>query len=455
MDGSDVRRYDLPYGAPAPAIVNPEAGVARLLARGDSHSYDMTVTVLDAPDHRLMRAGVILAHRLVDGVGEWYLSAPDWQPHLPAERVEAIGEDLPEHFSALITPFRRSAALGPVAGLECRRAEYIARSADGERIAVIRDERVTVTRAGLTTARYREVTITPTAAATSEQISWMDEAIVLAGGAQTVEFPSFVARLGAPATGASDLTRRRRGQANDTMEAYVQAVLSAHLRAITAADLAVRAGEASDLSGVFSSLRRVRRDLRGLYPVLEPTWLGAMLTDVDEVLAGDVTDAPHVALSETYLSFLDRLVQATRAPRLGDVARRQADEVMAAELKAALATFASRADALGEDSTDEAWEQTVASGANVAALAAVCRPLLGRKTRQLHRRVSKLVEDLEWCAETSTEEPTAEIEELSPVEAFHVGRLFERDVLVQSVARDDFLHDWRRASRKLSALAPK
>lgn len=452
MDGNDVRRYDLPYGAPAPAIVNPEAGIARLLARGDSHSYEMAVTIFDAPDHRLMRAGVILAHRLVDGVGEWYLSAPDWQPHLPAEAVEAVGEDLPEHFSSLITPFRRSAALGPVAGMECRRSEYLARDAAGARVALIRDERVTVTRSGLTTARYREVTVTPTEATTSEQLSWMDEAIVLAGGAQTVEFPSFVARLGAPATGMSDLTRRRRGQADDTMDAYVQAVLSAHLRAITAADLAVRSGDAGDLSGLFASLRRVRRDLRGLYSVLDSTWLGAMLTDVDEVLAGDVDGEPHLVLSETYLSFLDRLVQATRAPRLGDVARRRADEVMEAELRAALATFASRAEALTLDSGDQAWEQALASGENVVALAAVCRPLLGKVARQLHRRASRVVDELSWCAEAPTTEPTAEIEDMSPLEAFRFGRLFERDVLVQSVARDDFLADWRRLSRQLTAL---
>jgi hypothetical protein len=46
-------------------------------------AYEIAVTLLDAPDHRLIRSGVLLAHRVLDGRGEWYITAPDWQPLLP------------------------------------------------------------------------------------------------------------------------------------------------------------------------------------------------------------------------------------------------------------------------------------------------------------------------------------------------------------------------------------
>ena len=40
---------------------------------------------------------MLLAHRVLDGRGEWYLTAPDWQPLLPKDRIELMGHsDLPE-----------------------------------------------------------------------------------------------------------------------------------------------------------------------------------------------------------------------------------------------------------------------------------------------------------------------------------------------------------------------
>src|SRR3712207_4695932 len=153
----------MPYSAVAPRLVNPALGLHTLVARaGHNAAYEIDVTLLDAPDHRLIRSGVLLAHRVLDGRGEWYLSAPDWQPLLPEDRIELMGHaDLPEDLADLIRPLRRRAPLGPVAGLECDRREFALRDDDGTTRALLRDDRVTVRRGGLTTARYREVTITP------------------------------------------------------------------------------------------------------------------------------------------------------------------------------------------------------------------------------------------------------------------------------------------------------
>ena len=52
------RLYDLPYGAPAPRLVNPSFGLHNLVARaGHNAAYEIDVTLLDAPDHRLIRSG--------------------------------------------------------------------------------------------------------------------------------------------------------------------------------------------------------------------------------------------------------------------------------------------------------------------------------------------------------------------------------------------------------------
>jgi hypothetical protein len=54
------RLYDMPYSAPAPRLVNPSLGLHNLVARaGHNAAYEIDVTLLDAPDHRLIRSGVM------------------------------------------------------------------------------------------------------------------------------------------------------------------------------------------------------------------------------------------------------------------------------------------------------------------------------------------------------------------------------------------------------------
>ena len=78
------RYYDMPYSAATPRMINPDLGLHHLVVRaGHNAAYEISVTLLDAPDHRLIRSGVLLAHRVLDGRGEWYITAPDWQPLLP------------------------------------------------------------------------------------------------------------------------------------------------------------------------------------------------------------------------------------------------------------------------------------------------------------------------------------------------------------------------------------
>lgn len=446
----DATRFDLPFGAAAPRLVNPELGIQRIVARGDSHSYSMDVTVLDAPDHRLVRAGVLLAHRVFDGEGEWYLSAPDWAPLLPVEKVEPFGEgDLPESFAQLIRPFRRTAALAPVASCEAKRVEYLVRGEGGVVLATLRDEQVTVKRSGLTTARYREVTLLPTDELTPEQRSWVEDAIMQVGGAQTTGFPSFVSRLGAPATGRSDLPTLRGWHRDDTLEEFVSGLMSMHLHGIVEADLVLRAGGGDDTREVRRELVRLQRDLRGLYPVLDATWRRELEDDLAAVLETEDGASVEVQLGERYLLVLEKLVTAVRGPRLGSVARRCAGEVMAEELEAAVVTLRSRFEGLEVDSPDEAWRGALTSARNVAVLARTCRHLWGRKARGLSRRAERIAARLVQCVVMPSDLSDDELSTMSLREAFDRGRVFERAHLVQAVAREDLLEEWPRHERRL------
>src|SRR4029450_5290761 len=203
------RYYDMPYSAAAPRLINPDLGLHHLVARvGHNAAYEISVTLLDAPDHRLIRSGVLLAHRVLDGRGEWYITAPDWQPLLPQDRIELMGHaDLPDELADMIRPLRRRATLGPVAALACDRREFALRDNQESTLALLRDDRVTVRRGGLTTARYREVLITPVGPGLNdEQLAWLERSLVQVGATQVPRFPRLGCRLGPATTRATAIT---------------------------------------------------------------------------------------------------------------------------------------------------------------------------------------------------------------------------------------------------------
>ena len=198
------RLFDMPYSSQVPSPVRPDLGLASLVARaGHNAGYDIDLTLLDAADHRLIRTGLLLAHRVLDGRGEWYLGAPDWVPLLPKELIIPMGQgELPDDLAELVRPFRRGAPLSPVAALRCERREFALRNGGGQTVALLRDDKVTVRRNGLTTARYREVMLTPVGPGLDPaQAEWLGQCLGAAGGTEIERFPRLVRRLGAPATG--------------------------------------------------------------------------------------------------------------------------------------------------------------------------------------------------------------------------------------------------------------
>ena len=65
--------FDLPYTTAPARLDNAEVGLLRPIALVDrSATYAAEVTLLDVADHRLIRSGLELAHRVIEGRGDWY-----------------------------------------------------------------------------------------------------------------------------------------------------------------------------------------------------------------------------------------------------------------------------------------------------------------------------------------------------------------------------------------------
>ena len=459
------RCYDLPYSAAAPRLINPDLGLHNLVARaGHNAAYTIDVTLLDAPDHRLIRSGVLLAHRVLDGRGEWYLTAPDWQPLLPKDRIELMGHaELPEALADLIRPLRRRATLGPVAGLTCDRREFALRDDRGTTLALLRDDKVTVRRGGLTTARYREVLLTPIEHGPGigdEQTAWLDRAFITAGATSVSKFPRLVARLGAPATGPTDLPVPERFDADAPFRHFVAQLLALRLRHIVEADLAIRGGHLGALGRLSDEAARLRDELKGLSPVLDEDWVEDLYDELGWISLdaaptdSDGRDRLAARLrSERYLTVLERLVGAVRAPGLAGVRAESAGVVLAGLVGDAVDRLRRAADPLTPTSSEAEWDEAWREIGRLQWVLDVAGQVLPDDPALIPGRLTAAARLLAQIHDLRSSEADALVlvAGLPPEQAFAAGRDFERETGRARRVRRQFVREWAKITRRLDA----
>lgn len=446
------RRYEVPFGVQGLPLANAELGIGKLQTRPSPHSYAATITIVDAPDHRLVRAGVLLAHRVIGGVGEWYLSAPAWQPYLPAEDVEAQGgDDVPERFADITLPFRRRAALGPVATITYKRVEYIVGGTDDRPLATLCDERGTIRRGGLATARFRQATLTPLEGE-PEQVAAIDEALQVVGGQRVAEFPTLAQRMGTPATGLSDFPAPRELDPDSTLEMFVGGLIGWHLHALMLADVAVRpAGSEADPEPVRAALRELAADLEGLRGCLDQAWLDELEADIAWVCDPPEGTSLSVRLGERYLGIIDRLVRAARAPKVGALALRPAGSVLAQQAQEACVALADAGAALHSYSPDEDWAAFASRLQRAESTAAVAWHLFPKQARRLRKQLDKIRAAATVAIHQPEQRDPDGVDAMTPAEAFEAGRACERALHEREGARVAFCAAWPKRRRKLLA----
>ncbi|OYN84616.1 CYTH domain-containing protein [Parenemella sanctibonifatiensis] len=441
-DHQRVLRCEMSY-AGAPLQFRGNAGVAAVV-RQVSDTYDLQATVFDAPDFRLLRSGVVLAHRVMRSTGDWYLACPSWAPMLPREYTEPMGSaDLPLELLDRLVPLWRRAPLGPVAGLDCQRQTYQLRDEDGTVLARVRDDQVTVRRGGLTTARYREVKLVSDRA-TDEQFAALERLLTASGAIVVTRFPSLQQRIGAPATGLSDVPPPVRVSQDETVEQLAVGVVGHRLRQLVRGDLAFRA-EAADSEELVRTLADTREELAGFSAWWEPRWWSELRTDLDQLLA---TEQPwRTAL---YASVLDRLVLASRAPALGDGGARAADEAVRERLRQQAAAVLALGDSLAaapQAGSTDAWRALLTATEELGSVIELVWWLEPKLARRLRRSVRRLAALAEPAADPLARPDFAG---LTVEDAFDAGRDYEAHRRERAVARRRFAKRWPKLRAKVT-----
>lgn len=419
--------FRLPVDAGPPPLVAEAVGIERIVAH-PSASYDMVVTVLDSEEGRLLRADVVVAHRSRDGEGEWYVSSPTW-PGLPDEvayELDSSGE-LPPQIRRRLNLFLRRAAIAPFATMELERRAFTLRGLDGDLVDIC-DDVVTIIRDAQVRSRSREITMVPRVKLDGQQREFIHSAMAAIDAVPLDRLPTLQERIGAPATGLTSFRPPLGIDKDMSLEEFVSEIFLMHLHRLMLSEL-------EDTPEVTrEELSLIFRDLRGLSPVLEPSWREALEVDL-KALPSAVDDDREPIL----LRVIDALVSAVRAPKVGDVGGEPARKVLFARTEQALLILFDRCRALSKTSSDEAWAAALRSAEQLDAASAILEPLFEKPLRKARRELETVLDGLRLSVRPPVD---IEVVGLSPAEAFQLGRDVEHAQWSVDRARRLFVESW-------------
>lgn len=452
-------RFEMPYQVDAPVLTDPAAGIDRVKMLGQQDRRVVSLTLLDTTDERLSAAGVLLAHEVAGDSGQWLFRAPEWQPWLPQERVDPLdeGDELPEDIAELLRPFRRRAAIGPVAGVTMERAVYSLLDADGLELGRVLDDRVTVRRGGLAVARHREVTFEPGEAMTSLQRSLIIDRLNLAGGVRVNEFPDTTQRL-TWLTHPVVVAPTPPNPAELSPEDYLEWFFTERFQSLLRADLQVRTGQVAGTALLVDELRELSELVWGLDSIVDPVWAGELQWHVTRVSEQPVRNRIG-ELGEAYVDALDVLASAARAPRLrtelsGSDSQGSARELLRRDACRQLAAVIDAMNALTRHSPDAQWRRALASAEQLARVLQAGEGVLG-KVKNRKDRVVKLLSSLGPTVGRLDEPDPEAIAAMDPVQAYRVGLEYQRARDEVSAPRARVLAGWPSLRAKLLAEWPE
>ena len=370
-------KFEVPADFALPDLQNVVTGV---IVEAPS-TRKLTTQYFDTKDFRLARFGSSLRYRGGEG---WTVKLPQGSDGVVLSRAEHTfdgdPDTPPKEALELISGYLRGARVNPIALLRTTRRKIDLRSIDGQTLAAVMDDTVSVTpsiskdRPGNGHARsrrrFREVEVELTESASPKLLRAVARRLQNAGAGVPDPTPKIVRVLreaaGAPATGEPEKLDER----SPALSVIRHAIDASAVRLIQH-DPMIRAD--FDMEAVHQArvaTRRLRSDLKTFEPLLDKRWMAALsaaikrlgkklgrVRDIDVLIArltdaaaampagegetgaavarrfeGEREAARAALLSELrsarYLETLDRVVESARKPKVTRNAAKPAIEVL-------------------------------------------------------------------------------------------------------------------------------
>jgi CHAD domain-containing protein len=310
----------------------------------------------DSADYRLARAGASLRFRDDDGWTVKLPSTSDVELVRSELHVDGGAGDPPDAARDLVYALVRRAPLKQAAIIDTVRHRALLRNGDGEAVAEVSDDAVSVEGGDRPRWSFRELEVEFTGDVSPELVRHVAARLVEAGAGEPQHLSKIARALGPRALDASDLVPPGDLDFASTPTEVLRAAISRSTARLLAHDPGVRlGGDAEDIHQARVATRRMRSDLRTFHRALdegwdeslrdELKWLGGLLgavRDADVLLARlearvhELPESDHAAgdrvldslrderardrdallagmRSERYLDLIERLLAAARA----------------------------------------------------------------------------------------------------------------------------------------------
>jgi inorganic triphosphatase YgiF len=481
----------------APRLEPERAGVAGI---EELAPLDLRATYYDTPDLRLARSGITLRHRTGEANGPaWTLKLPDAQraarDSTSRDEVEldGPGNAVPDRAEDLVAAFVRTTALTPVARLRTRRRRWSLRNGEGEEVAEIVDDRVSVLQRGRVVERFREIEIEGKGL-DRKGVERVARLLTEHGAAEAPQVPKLVRALGSMATAPPEVSPPARLSRSDPAGAAVAASIARGVERIMLNDPRVRLGEVEPLHQMRVGARRLRSDLRTFRPLVdrdwaeglraELRWLGSVLGDVRDMdvmierlreESGDLEpdlgmlfgalaerrEAAHQKLmgalrSARYVELLDRLVEAADNPMLTAAADSRSADALPPLVRRSWRKLRKAARRLDARSPDEDYHRVRVLTKRARYGAEAVAPALGKKAGKRADRFAGRAADLQdelgqlqdSVVARRTIHEVARDHPRAGAFNFAAGRLVERESHAGQRHRKEFPSVWKRLDHK-------
>ena len=496
------REVEAKWRVHPPFVVPDLATAAGVASVDDATTLELRAVYWDTSDLGLAREGVTLRHRSGEGEKDgWHLKLPVTEAGVPdastgvRDEVHAGGdaEDVPGELRDLVTAYVRTNILGPVATLVTQRTVRVLRDADGEPLAEVTDDLVSVLSSGHVAGRFREIEVEAAGEAGVETLGSVGE-LLRAHGAVGGEFvPKVVRALGPQATAEPDPPPAERVGPKDPAHVAIRSILRRYVRVLLAEDVALRRGGEDAVHKMRVAARRLRSALHTFGPLLDPQWAGDLrdelkwladslgqardsevqlerlthdldelppelvIGDVRERLTKDLTgklaeggDASLATMrSERYVVLLERLVDAAWEPLAAPEADEKAGVVLPPLVAAAWDQLASRVKKLkAPDATNRQWHKARIAAKRTRYAAEAVTPIFGSAAKEFAKRVEKCQEVLGEHQDAVVAGETLLRLAKAPrggTVAFTLGLLHARQDEAMRNAREEFADVWADA----------
>jgi CHAD domain-containing protein len=488
-----------------PAYHVPEvAGNAEGVAAIDPPvAQELRAVYWDTADLRLAREGITLRHRSGEGDNDgWHLKLPVHEAGVPdagtgtREELHASGPDdeVPEELRALVAVYLRSAVLGPVATLLTARSTAMLRDTDGNVVAELTDDLVSVLNQGHVAAKFREIEVEDAGGGIAV-LRAVGDVLRTAGAVGGECGPKVVRALGPRATGDPDPPKPAPVDLDDPARLAIVAILRRYVRAFMAQDPAVRRDRPDSIHQMRVAARRLRSALKTFGPLVDDVWakslreelkwvadclgaardnevllaritrdldalpvelvLGPVRARIEADLRGDLVRARAAAVetlqTERYFALVDRLVDAAWDPLTTGLAEQASGRALPECVGSAWKRLARDAARLRRPgATDEHWHEARIAAKQVRYACEAVVPLFGKPAKVLAQRAEEVQEVLgehQDAAIASTVLRRLATAPRPTAGGFTLGLLYARQRDAMASAQSRFVTVWADAAQ--------